>query len=168
MNDVNSFVHLPVGCKLSWSKAQQEVLIMHAASPIETIQTTPVSAAGAVTGAVTWFLRAEAAGALVGAVLAYRSLGGGWGLFAALFLAPDISMVGYLAGRVVGARAYNLAHTYLAPMLLGLAGLALTMPDLYGPALIWVAHIGFDRLMGYGLKYPAGFGATHLSWKLKA
>jgi hypothetical protein len=29
-------------------------------------------------------------------------------------------------------------------------------------ALIWLAHIGFDRALGYGLKYKAGFGFTHL------
>ena len=29
-------------------------------------------------------------------------------------------------------------------------------------ALIWLAHIGVDRLLGYGLKYPTGFKDTHL------
>ena len=28
--------------------------------------------------------------------------------------------------------------------------------------LIWLAHIGFDRLIGYGLKYETGFRHTHL------
>ena len=29
-------------------------------------------------------------------------------------------------------------------------------------ALIWIAHIGLDRALGYGLKYATGFGDTHL------
>jgi hypothetical protein len=29
-------------------------------------------------------------------------------------------------------------------------------------AMIWLAHIGFDRALGYGLKYASGFGFTHL------
>ncbi|MDE1991360.1 MAG: DUF4260 domain-containing protein [Rhizobiaceae bacterium] len=124
-------------------------------------------APAAVTGNVALFLRAEAATALAGAVLAYHTLGGSWALFVILFLAPDIAMFGYLADRRLGTWAYNLAHTYLAPAILGLIGLLLAMPGLYGLALIWVAHIGFDRLLGYGLKYPVAFGATHLSWKIK-
>lgn len=29
-------------------------------------------------------------------------------------------------------------------------------------ALIWLLHIGFDRAIGYGLKYPSSFKETHL------
>ncbi len=29
-------------------------------------------------------------------------------------------------------------------------------------ALVWFAHIGFDRMVGYGLKYPTDFFDTHL------
>jgi hypothetical protein len=29
-------------------------------------------------------------------------------------------------------------------------------------ATIWIAHIGFDRALGYGLKYGSGFTHTHL------
>lgn len=28
--------------------------------------------------------------------------------------------------------------------------------------LIWLAHIGMDRMLGYGLKYPTDFKDTHL------
>ena len=55
---------------------------------------------------------------------------------------------------------YNIAHTYVAPAVL-VAVTSLGEPQV-GLALIWVAHIGFDRLLGYGLKYHDGFGHTHL------
>jgi hypothetical protein len=29
-------------------------------------------------------------------------------------------------------------------------------------AWIWLAHLGFDRLMAYGLKYDTAFKDTHL------
>ena len=120
------------------------------------------SSGGAVTGAVALALRLEAALVVVGAVLAYHSLGAGWLLFAVLFLAPDISMAAYAFGPRAGAVGYNLVHTYLAPAFLALIGAAAGLPVLYGPALIWTAHIGFDRLLGYGLKYPSAFADTHL------
>lgn len=120
---------------------------------------------GAVTGSVALTLRLEAALVLAGSILAYRSLEGSWTHFAALFLVPDLCMLGYLADSRWGARLYNLGHTYLSPVLLALLGLALGTAELDGPALIWAAHIGFDRLVGYGLKYPEAFGATHLGLK---
>lgn len=116
----------------------------------------------AVAGAPRIMLRAEGALVLAAGLLAYRHLGHGWGWFAALFLAPDLSMLGYLAGARVGAATYNAAHWYGAPALLALAGLALGAPALYAGAAIWLAHVGFDRAMGYGLKYSTAFGHTHL------
>ena len=130
---------------------------------------TPAEARPKAAGdTVVPLLRLEGALALGAAVLAYRAVGGGWPMFAALFLAPDLGMLGYLAGRRPGAAIYNAAHTYLAPAALALAGLSLQAPSLYGPALVWAAHIGFDRLMGYGLKHPSAFGATHLGWRGRA
>lgn len=86
-----------------------------------------------------------------------------WTWFAVLFLAPDLSMLGYLLGPRVGAMIYNLGHWYALPLVL-----LLVTPDEIGYsvysmiALIWLSHIGFDRLLGYGLKYPTGFKDTHL------
>lgn len=113
-------------------------------------------------GSVPMLLRAEAVIELALAVSAYRHIGGTWPLFAILFLAPDITMLGYVANPRAGARLYNAGHSYLAPALLALAGFMMATPLLYGPALIWAAHIGFDRFCGYGLKYPTAFGDTHL------
>lgn len=118
------------------------------------------STAGAVTGAARTLLRAEAAAVLVASLLAYGHLDAPWGRFAALFLLPDLSMLGYLFGPRAGAASYNAAHSYLAPAALALA--ASSWPALWPVVLIWTAHIGFDRMLGYGLKHPTAFGATHL------
>jgi hypothetical protein len=71
-------------------------------------------------------------------------------------------MLAYLIGPQAGAAGYNLAHTYVLAMALTLAGFFGGMPVSAAGGLIWIAHIGFDRALGYGLKYPTGFGNTHL------
>ena len=92
----------------------------------------------------------------------YARIGASWWLFAALFLAPDLSMLGYLAGPCWGARIYNANHTYVVPATLALCALLLHAHLALAIALIWANHIGVDRLLGYGLKYADGFGYTHL------
>jgi hypothetical protein len=99
--------------------------------------------------------------AIVSAVL-YARTGASWWLFAVLWLVPDLSMLGYLAGSCRGSRTYNAAHTYVVPGAMALCALLLHASALLPFALIWVNHIGVDRLMGYGLKYADGFGWTHL------
>lgn len=106
--------------------------------------------------------RLEGLALLAAAILAYAQAGQGWLLFAVLFLAPDLSFAGYLAGPRAGAWAYNLAHSLIGPLLLGAAGLLGGADLAIGLALIWLAHIGFDRALGYGLKSSEGFGVTHL------
>ena len=107
-------------------------------------------------------LRVEGATMLAGTVLMYWMGGGSWWLFALLLLAPDVSMVGYLAGPRVGAALYNAFHSYPLPATLGIFALLAGSPLGVSVALVWFAHIGMDRLMGYGLKYPTGFKDTHL------
>lgn len=118
---------------------------------------------GSVSGIPLTLLRLEGAAALAGASVAYSALGGGWAKFALLFLLPDLSMLGYLAGRRVGAACYNSAHSYLGPAVLAATGWTSSTHALLIAASIWAAHIGFDRLLGYGLKYGTSFGDTHLS-----
>jgi hypothetical protein len=36
---------------------------------------------------------------------------------------------------------------------------------MWSVAIIWFGHIGMDRLVGFGLKYPDSFQHTHLGWK---
>jgi hypothetical protein len=118
--------------------------------------------AGGVFGAPKTLLRLEGFGVLALAAFAYSQVGAGWALFAILFLVPDLSMLGYLSGPRVGALFYNLGHSYLLPAALGVAGFVIAAPLLTSTALIWVAHIGFDRLIGYGFKYADAFKHTHL------
>jgi len=132
--------------------------------PVETLAEA-ASLGPTVSANVAVLLRAEALVELCLAVWAYSALGGAWPVFLALFLAPDLSMIGYLVNPRIGARLYNAGHTTLAPAFLALAGFALAIPLLYSLALIWLAHIGFDRFIGYGLKFPQAFAATHLGWK---
>jgi hypothetical protein len=117
---------------------------------------------GAVAGSVSILLRLEGLVVAGASAVLYWRTGASWWLFAALWLVPDLSMVGYLRRPCLGARIYNAAHTYLLPGVLGLLGLLLHANVLLPFALIWVNHIGVDRLLGYGLKYSDGFGFTHL------
>ncbi len=103
--------------------------------------------------------------AAAGIVAAYVVMGPApaWWVLLLVFFAPDLGFLGYLAGPRVGAVVYNLLHLYGMGLLLavaGMAGLGNTTLMLYG--LLWVGHVGFDRMMGYGLKEPTGFNDTHL------
>lgn len=117
---------------------------------------------GSATGSVRLLLRLEGLCVFVAALFSYSRWGLGWGTFALYFLVPDVSFLGYLAGSRVGAFAYNLAHSYLGAIRQVMAGLLLPAPAALGAGIIWCAHIGFDRALGYGLKYGQGFGYTHL------
>lgn len=117
---------------------------------------------GATKGVVRVVLRLEGLCVLVAASVAYSKFGLGWGTFVLFFLTPDISLLGYLAGPMVGAVSYNLAHSYSWAVACLVAGLVLPAPTILGVGLIWCAHIGFDRALGYGLKYSDGFSFTHL------
>jgi hypothetical protein len=121
-----------------------------------------MSDATAVSGIPRALLRVEGAAILALATLLYWKVGLSWWLFLVLFLAPDLSFLGYLAGPRTGAIVYNAAHTLIGPLLLAAAGMLLPAFVLVPLSVIWVAHIGFDRMLGYGLKYADGFGFTHL------
>ena len=118
--------------------------------------------ADAATGGLRTLLRLEGLALLAGMTLLYAIWDGSWWIYAILFLAPDLSFLGYLGGPRIGAYVYNAAHSYLAPMGLMTTGFALASPLTLSLAMIWLAHIGFDRALGYGLKYSLGFGFTHL------
>lgn len=108
-------------------------------------------------------LRVEGLTLFVAAVGAYLALGEPLWLFALAILAPDLGLVGYLAGPRAGAWTYNAAHVYPLPAALLAGGLLAEVPLAVALALVWFAHIGVDRAVGYGLKYESGFGDTHLS-----
>jgi hypothetical protein len=108
--------------------------------------------------------RLEGAVVLAVALALYHAVGANWLLFAALLLAPDVSALGYVFGPAFGATTYNLVHTYVLPAALATYGQLAGSPLAITLALIWFAHIGMDRLLGFGLKYADGFGHTHLGW----
>ena len=99
---------------------------------------------------------------LVGSLLAYSSTDRTWWLVPLLVLVPDLSMLGYLAGTRIGAYAYNIVHATPVPATLVAIGWWQGRSLIVALGLIWVAHIGLDRLAGYGLKYGDHFQHTHL------
>lgn len=109
-------------------------------------------------------LRLESFLVLSATVLVYRLvLHGHWGLFAALFLVPDLSLAGYLLpDKRVAAFLYNAIHSYLLPILLVLVAWHRADLRLGQIAAIWISHIAFDRLLGFGLKYGEAFQPTHI------
>jgi hypothetical protein len=118
---------------------------------------------GQTFGVVRLLLQLEGAAVAIGAIAFYFMQGGSPWLFAALILAPDIAMLGFLAGAKSGAMAYNIGHTYIWPVAMLGIGHLLAAPLAMSIALIWIAHVALDRAIGYGLKYGTGFKHTHLS-----
>ena len=117
---------------------------------------------GSATQEVRQILRLEALAVLISASAAYFVLGGELWFFALAFFGPDLAMLAYGLGRRVGAWSYNLAHSYVVAALIGAAGVLTGAEFLWQVALIQAAHVGFDRGLGYGLKYTSGFAHTHL------
>jgi hypothetical protein len=117
---------------------------------------------GTVSGTPRLWLRLEAATVLIGALIACSTTGQHWWLVPVVVLLPDLAMAGYVGGTRIGAFIYNLAHATPVPALvIGLAWWQ-NRPLVLGIGLVWLAHIGLDRLMGYGLKHHDHFQHTHL------
>lgn len=111
--------------------------------------------------AVGW-QRVEGALVAVGGIVLMGLIApGDWRLWLVL-LAPDLAMLGYVAGPRVGAAVYNAAHLYGAGLILALLGVATGAVALIAAGALWMAHVGIDRAFGYGLKLPVGFRDTHL------
>jgi len=118
-------------------------------------------ASGAVTGGVRTILRLEGLVLFIGMTLLYYVWDGSWWVYALLFFVPDLSFAGYLGGPRTGALVYNAAHSYLAPVAMMTGGFATASPLVLSIAMIWLAHIGFDRALGYGLRDARGFQRAH-------
>ena len=97
-------------------------------------------------------------------VVYFQYYGTGWGLFLALFLAPDLAFVFYLISAKAGAVAYNITHHKGIMALIILSGVFLQNDLIIQIGLIFMAHSSFDRIFGYGLKFPDAFSHTHLGW----
>jgi hypothetical protein len=107
-------------------------------------------------------LHAEGLAVLISAIAVYAHLRGNAWLFVLLLFTPDVFMLGYLKNVQLGSIIYNIGHTYIVPIVV--LAIALYAESFLGVqiGIIWFAHIGLDRLMGYGLKYPTNFKDTHL------
>lgn len=107
-------------------------------------------------------LRLEGLAMAVAGAIAYERLGGDWLWLVPLLLLPDLSALGYVAGPAVGALAYNVVHNWaLGLAVLGI-GLWAAVPAASILGVVLIAHVGIDRLAGYGLKHPNAFKDTHL------
>lgn len=119
------------------------------------------------TGGVKTLLQLEGLAVLAACAGLYRQIGGDWTAFAILFFVPDAIFAAYLFGPKVGAAGYNAVHSTIGPLLLAGFGVATDNRSALAVSLIWMAHIGFDRALGYGLKYASGFGHTHIGSKAR-
>jgi len=108
------------------------------------------------------FQRLEAGLLFLASIYFYHHLHFNFFLFILLLLSFDIFMAGYLVSNKVGAFTYNLGHSLFLPLLVLIIGFAGDNRILIGTSLIWFAHIGFDRALGYGLKFTTDFRDTHL------
>lgn len=123
---------------------------------------TQIPSQSTVTGAPLRWLRTEGLLIFILSILLYSRTGASWWLFLILLLSPDLAMAGYWINPRFGSIAYNVAHSYVGPAILAGAALVTSHPAFLPYCLIWAAHIGMDRALGYGLKYPEAFKTTHL------
>lgn len=108
-------------------------------------------------------LHIEGLAVLVLSIYFYSNLHFNWIIFLVLLFAPDLAALGYLKNVKVGSILYNLFHTYTIPAVIVMFGLLLHNNMALMLSLIWIAHIGMDRMLGYGLKYPTNFQDSHLN-----
>ena len=94
--------------------------------------------------------------------LYFFELEASWIAFAVLLLAPDLSMIGFVRGTRIGAITYNAVHNYALVIAVTVAGVAAGSEAVAALGLILAAHIGMDRMSGYGLKYATHFKDTHM------
>lgn len=78
-----------------------------------------------------------------------------------MLLVPDISMIGYLIDKKLGAIIYNSVHNYILPFLIFLVGIHVENPYILLAAIVLMGHVGMDRMLGFGLKYPSNFKNAH-------
>ncbi len=116
---------------------------------------------GFVTGKVRWLLRLEGVAIFGFALMAYEFMGFPWGFFILVFFLPDLSWPAYFHSPKAGAILYNTMHSYILPLMLFAYGFFVSSSIANQLAIVWIAHIGFDRALGFGLKYGRGFRYTH-------
>lgn len=121
----------------------------------------PASAENSIVGP-RLLLHLEGIAVLLGTGIAFHLLGYAWSTLVLFILTPDITFLGFIGGKRVGSLIYNLAHTYAGPIAFGVWSFSAENSIAIQASLIWLAHIGMDRMLGYGLKYPSAFTNTHM------
>jgi len=90
-----------------------------------------------------------------------------WWQLVVFAIAPDLTLIagagsglarGQLHPRAVPL--YNAVHRFWAPAVLAAVSLALVYPAWLAGGLAWIAHIAFDRSLGFGLRTRQGFQRT--------
>ena len=137
------------------------------ADPTSGIATPNMAAAGGADGGTVGgtprrWLRVEGATLAAGSLIAYSTTDQAWWLVPLTLLLPDLTMIGYLGGTRLGAHLYNLGHSTPLPAAIVAIGWWQDESLVVALGLVWLAHIGLDRLIGYGLKYGDHFQHTHL------
>ncbi|ETW08078.1 hypothetical protein H310_02443 [Aphanomyces invadans] len=132
--------------------------------PIVPPSTESVASAPHARGLVRILLQMEGAALMVACIVAYYHLQGNWWVFVAGFFAGDLLSVGYAFGPAVGCVVYNTSHTLVGPTVAATLFFLWTEHTwLAYVACIWGAHLGWERSLGYGLRYPDGFTSTHIT-----
>jgi hypothetical protein len=117
---------------------------------------------GTVTGAPRRWLQLEGATLLVGTLVAFSTTHRSWWLIPLVLFLPDLFAAGYLGGSRIGANLYNVAHATPVPTLLVGLGWWQHNSIVLVLGLVWLSHIGMDRMLGFGLKYSDHPQHTHL------
>ena len=121
-----------------------------------------IPATSSVLDTVRPLLRLEGLAVFVAGLIAYDRLGGDWLWLLPALLLPDLSAIGYLAGTSVGSLTYNLVHNWALGLVVLGAGLWSGIAWVALAGVVLIAHVGMDRVAGYGLKHPGSFKDTHM------
>ncbi len=115
-----------------------------------------------VEGQPRLILRLEGFAMAAAGTAIFIATGTSWWLFLALAFLPDVSFAAYARGPVVGAFAYNAFHSTTGALVLAGLGWFMDAPSVVAAGGVWLVHVGFDRTLGHGLKYPSDFHSAHL------
>lgn len=107
-------------------------------------------------------LKLEELAIVILSVFLFNQLNYAWWWYLALFLTPDIGMIGYLINNKIGAYSYNLFHHKGIAIIVFLLGGYFNNNELKLAGIILLGHSAFDRILNYGFKYTTGFKHTHL------
>ena len=109
------------------------------------------------------FLHLEGLALLTASLVLYANQQFSWGVFALFLLATDLPILIYPLNQKAGSVIYNLVHSIVFPLALGIYCLQTANALGIQASLIWFAHIGMDHAFGYGFKYAGQFKETHFS-----